>query len=69
MQDFALASVELHEVAASVFLQPVQIPLSRSPALQNMDCCARFDVIGRLAEDTLCPIIQVKDIRWYWLQW
>lgn len=64
IQDLALA-FELHAVSVCAFLEPVQVPLWRSPVIQGIDYFVQFGVIVKLAEDPFCPITQVvnKDIR------
>lgn len=56
-QDFAFSLVELHEVPISPYLQPVNVPLEDSTTLW---CISHyFLVCVKLAEGTLCPIIQI----------
>lgn len=38
MQDFLFAFVELNEIPDNPLLQPVEVPLNISPALQGVDC-------------------------------
>ncbi|PKU46076.1 hypothetical protein llap_3645 [Limosa lapponica baueri] len=60
VQDFTLL-VELHEVPVSPSLQPVESPLDGNVTLWHGSDSSWFCVIGKLAEDTLCPIVQVTN--------
>ncbi|KAK4831783.1 hypothetical protein QYF61_019096, partial [Mycteria americana] len=53
VQDFALPLVELHEVPASPFLQPVQVPLDGSTTLWCISHSSQCGVICKLAERQL----------------
>jgi len=72
MQDFALPSVELHEVPVSPFLQPVQVSLDGSTTLSRVSYFSPFCVICKLAEGTLFPNMQIitgdieQDYTQYW---
>ena len=70
-QDFALPLVELHEVPASPFLQPVEVPLDGSTTLWPISQSSQFCVICKLAEGTLWPIIQIinEDVEQDWTQY
>ncbi|KAK4828308.1 hypothetical protein QYF61_025320 [Mycteria americana] len=67
VKDFALL-VELHEVSISLLLQPVEVPLDGSTTLWHTSCSSQFGVICKLAEGTLCPIIQIinEDVEQDW---
>lgn len=54
-----LALTELCDIPCNPFLQLVQVPLSSSPALQDIDCFLQLGVVHKLAKDALCPIIWV----------
>lgn len=54
MQDFALPLVEFHEVPASLFLQPVDVPLYVSTILWSISHSSQFCIIRKL-EGTLYP--------------
>ena len=60
-RSLALALVELHQVPLHPTLQPVQVSLNGSTALQCISHLSQFCVISELAEGTLCPFIQVND--------
>ena len=70
--DFALPLVELHEPPVSPFFQPVKVPLDGSTTFWSINHSSQFCVISRLAEGTLCPIIQIinegikQDWNQYW---
>ncbi|KAK4831590.1 hypothetical protein QYF61_018350 [Mycteria americana] len=55
VSDLALLLIELHEVLASPFLQPVKVPLDASTTLWCISHSSQFCVISKLAEGTLCP--------------
>ncbi|GAB0186707.1 ectonucleotide pyrophosphatase/phosphodiesterase family member 3 [Grus japonensis] len=71
VQDFALPLVGLHEVPVNPFLQPVEVPLDGSMTLWHISHSSQFGVISRLAEGTLCPIMQIinEDVELYWTQY
>ncbi|KAK4810833.1 hypothetical protein QYF61_008805 [Mycteria americana] len=75
VQDFALPLVELHEVPVSPFLQSVQVPLDGSTTLWHISHSSQICVISKLAEGTLCLIIQIinedveHDRTQYWGQY
>jgi len=58
-QDFSLIFVELHEVPVSPFLQPSMVPLDVSTTFWNVSHSSQFCITYKLAEDALCPSIQV----------
>ncbi|KAK4806786.1 hypothetical protein QYF61_005582 [Mycteria americana] len=70
-QDFALPLVELHEVPVSPFLQLVEVPLDDSMTLWHISYSSHFCVTSKLAEGTLCPIIQIinEEVKHYWPQY
>lgn len=55
----ALAFVEFQKVPLCPSLQPVQILLDGSTALQGIGYSSQFCIISKLAEQALCPFIQV----------
>ena len=59
VQDFPLLHVGHHEVPVSPFLQPVDVCLHGSTTLWCISHSCQFGVICRLAEGTLCPVIQI----------
>ena len=59
VQDFGLPFVEHQKVSVSPFLQSVKVPLDGSTTLWCTSYSSRCCVISRLAEGTLCPIIQI----------
>lgn len=48
-----LSFVELQESSHGPFLQPVDVPLNGSSALQNSDPSPQFDIICKYAESAL----------------
>ncbi|GAB0181886.1 cAMP-dependent protein kinase inhibitor alpha [Grus japonensis] len=70
-QDFALPLVELCEIPVSPFLQPVEVPLDGITAFWYIIHSFQFGVICKLAEGTLCPIIQIvnEEIEQDWTQY
>ena len=71
MQDSAILLVELHTIPVGPFLQPVHVPLDVSATLWCISCSSQFCVSSKLAEGTLCPIIQIinGDVNQYWPQY
>ncbi|GAB0183594.1 mitochondrial enolase superfamily member 1 [Grus japonensis] len=61
VQDPTLALVEFHLVPLYPTLQPVQVSLNGSAAFWCIGHSSRFCIISKLAEGTLCPLIQVID--------
>ncbi|KAK4811750.1 hypothetical protein QYF61_005318 [Mycteria americana] len=59
LQDFALLHIELYEVPVSSFLQPGKVPLDVSTTFWHLSHSFQFGVIYKLAEGTLCPIVQI----------
>lgn len=57
VQDFGFASVELHGVPVTSFLQPVQFPLNRSSPCQNIDSSRQSGNVHKPDESSLSPII------------
>ena len=58
--------IGLHEIPVNIFLQPVEISLDGSSSVCHIiSHSSQFGVINKLAEGTVCPIIQVinEDIR------
>ena len=70
VQDFALLLAELPEVSVSPFLQPVKLTLDGSMPLWHVHS-SQLCVIGKLAEGTLCPIVQIteEDVKQDWTQY
>ncbi|KAK4811287.1 hypothetical protein QYF61_023339 [Mycteria americana] len=70
VQDLALGLVEPHTTDLSPSIQPVQIPLQSLPTLKQIDTPSQFDVICKLTEGALNPLIQIidKDIKQDWPQ-
>ncbi|KAK4811113.1 LOW QUALITY PROTEIN: hypothetical protein QYF61_016399 [Mycteria americana] len=68
VQDLALPLVELHEVPPISPL--VEVPLNVSTTIWYISNYSHFSMICRLAEGSLCPIIQVMNevIKQYWSQ-
>lgn len=64
------ADAQLQEVLVSPFLNLFKVSLKNSPLLQCIWHPPQFGSICKLAESTLCPIIQVisKDITHFWPQ-
>ena len=58
IQDFSLPFAELYNIPVSSFLQPVKVLLNGSLTLWCISHSSQFCVISKLAEGTLCPIIQ-----------
>ncbi|PKU43055.1 rna-directed dna polymerase from mobile element jockey- hypothetical protein [Limosa lapponica baueri] len=61
VKDPTLALVEPHEVLLCPALQPVQVTLGGGTALWSVGQPSQFGIISELAEDTLCPLVQVID--------
>ncbi|PKU44095.1 hypothetical protein llap_5614 [Limosa lapponica baueri] len=59
VEDPTLALVEPHEVLLCPALQPVQVTLDGGTALWSANQPSQFGIISELAEETLCPLIQV----------
>jgi len=57
--DFALSLSELHQIPVNLFLQPVMVFLHGSMTPWHISRLSQFYVICKLAEGTLCPIIQI----------
>ena len=60
--------VELHTIPVGPFLQPVHVPLDVSATLWCISCSSQFCVSSKLAEGTLCLIIQIinEDVKQDW---
>ena len=58
-QDSTVLLAELHEVSVAPFLQPVKVPLAGTTTLWCISQSSQFDVISKLAEGTLCTIVQI----------
>ncbi|KAK4824875.1 hypothetical protein QYF61_021082 [Mycteria americana] len=71
VQDFALAFAELHVVPVRPFPQPVKVPQDGSTILWCISHSSQFAVISKLAEGTLCSIIQIinEDVEQDWMQY
>ncbi|PKU40562.1 hypothetical protein llap_9147 [Limosa lapponica baueri] len=52
---------DFHKVLLCPALQPVQITLDGGTALWSVGQPSQFGIISELAEDTLCPLVQVID--------
>ena len=65
VQDLAFPLVELQEVPVSLFLPPLPMPLNGSTTACCINHYSQFCIICRLAEGTLCPIVQViyEDVK------
>jgi len=61
VQDPALGPVVPHTTGLSPSIQPVQIPLQSLPTLKQINAPAQLDVICKLAEGALDPLIQITD--------
>lgn len=59
VQDFALLFVELHQFPVSPLLQSAEVLLDGNMTFWHISDSSQFCVIGKLAEVTLCPIINV----------
>ncbi|KAJ7422829.1 hypothetical protein BTVI_12175 [Pitangus sulphuratus] len=57
----ALGLVELHPIGFNPSIKPVQIPLESLPTLQQINTPTQFDVICKLIEDVLDPLIHIFD--------
>ncbi|RMB99698.1 hypothetical protein DUI87_23700 [Hirundo rustica rustica] len=71
VQDPALGLTEPHPVGLGPLIQPVQIPLQRLPALQQINTSAQVTVVYKFTKgalDRLIPIID-KDIKQDWPQY
>lgn len=64
-QDLAL--MVLHDISGNLKL--VQVPLSGSLALQDIDCFLQHVIVYKITEDALCPITWVvtEDFKQDWL--
>lgn len=64
-KDSALPFAELHEIPTSPFLQSVKVPLDACTTLWCISCFLKSCVTCRLAEDTLCPSVEVinEDVK------
>lgn len=58
-QRFALPLVEIPDVPVSPFLQPAEAPLGGSTTFWFLSHSSEMCVIRKVAESTLCPIIQI----------
>ncbi|TRZ08032.1 hypothetical protein HGM15179_019075 [Zosterops borbonicus] len=58
-QDLELGLIEPQTTGLDPLIQPVQIPLQRLPALQQINCPAQRSVIHELTEDVLVPLVQI----------
>lgn len=50
---------ELHDVAVTLFLTPVQVPPNNSPALKRIICSSQFCIICKSVEGVLSLVLQV----------
>lgn len=59
---------EFHGIHVSLFLLPVQVLLGGSMTLCCISHSSRLYIISKLADGTLCLIIQVinEDVEQYW---
>ena len=71
VQEFTLPLVGLREIPFGPFLQPVEGLLEGSTTLRHISQSSQFDVVCKLAESTLCPIIQTfnEDVEQDWTQY
>ena len=53
--------MEPHTIDLFPSIQPVQIPLQSLPTLEQIKTPAQFDVIFKLTEGALNPLIQIID--------
>ncbi|PKU46747.1 hypothetical protein llap_2943 [Limosa lapponica baueri] len=61
VQGPTLGLIEPHAIGLDPSIQPVQIPLQRHPTLKKINAPGQLDVICKLTEDALDPLIQVVD--------
>ncbi|PKU30741.1 glycoprotein xg [Limosa lapponica baueri] len=71
VQDPTLAFIEPHQVLLCPALQPVQVTLDGGTALWSLSQFSQFGIISELAEDTLCPLVQVigKYVEQNWTEY
>jgi len=70
VQDLVFGLVDPHTTDLSSSIQSVQIPLYSLPNFQQIDTPAQLDIIRKLTEGALNPLIQItdKDVKQDWPQ-
>ena len=71
VQDSALGVIEPYTADIGPLTQPVQIPLQSLPTIKQINTPTQLDVICKLSEGALDPLIQIiyKDIKQNWPQY
>lgn len=58
---YALPKVELHEFRVLLYIQPVQVLPDGTKTVRCIIYSFQLCVTSKMLEDTLCPIIQIKN--------